>query len=261
MTTKIERLLEVLPEGNSIESLGLLIDRIGEILDVRHVAYLAVSLGGQYAIENGTRSGPLDRNAGNWWRRGVTLAAGTYLQDWGKHYAESGYDRIDPNIEAAIRSFVPLNWKSLDWDGPKRKRLFNEAIDAGLGNQGYTIPIRGPDGQFAIFVVNNYCSDAQWENFIAQYKSDLLLIAHYFHQKVLEIEKLFGPIKTPPLSAREVDVLKSIASGRNRAKVADDLGISENTLRVYLDSARHKLNALNVSHAVAIAVQRGIITV
>ena len=41
--------------------------------------------------------------------------------------------------------------------------------------------------------------------------------------------------------------------------MADALQISENTLRAYIDSARHKLGALNVTHAVALALARGII--
>jgi DNA-binding CsgD family transcriptional regulator len=49
--------------------------------------------------------------------------------------------------------------------------------------------------------------------------------------------------------------------GQRRAQVADSLKISESTLRVYIDSARHKLGALNVFHAVAIAVKTGIIKV
>ena len=41
--------------------------------------------------------------------------------------------------------------------------------------------------------------------------------------------------------------------------MADTLHISENTLRAYIDSARHKLGAMNVTHAVALALARGII--
>jgi DNA-binding CsgD family transcriptional regulator len=39
------------------------------------------------------------------------------------------------------------------------------------------------------------------------------------------------------------------------------MNISENTLRVYIDSARHKLGALNIPHAVALGVSRGLISI
>ena len=43
--------------------------------------------------------------------------------------------------------------------------------------------------------------------------------------------------------------------------VAEKLGISEHTLRVYIESARFKLGALNTTHAVARAMIRGMIVV
>jgi DNA-binding CsgD family transcriptional regulator len=63
------------------------------------------------------------------------------------------------------------------------------------------------------------------------------------------------------LSPRERDVLTMIAAGRTRAQIADALKISESTLRVYIDSARHKLGALNAFHAVAIAMKTGAIRI
>jgi DNA-binding CsgD family transcriptional regulator len=90
---------------------------------------------------------------------------------------------------------------------------------------------------------------------------DFMLIANFFHQKVLEIEKLFGSAPAPSLSSRERDVLSLIAQGRSRGQIADTLKISENTLRVYLDSARHKLSALNIPHAVALATTKGYINI
>jgi DNA-binding CsgD family transcriptional regulator len=43
--------------------------------------------------------------------------------------------------------------------------------------------------------------------------------------------------------------------------VAESLSISEHTLRVYIESARFKLGALNTTHAVARAMSRGLIVV
>ena len=37
------------------------------------------------------------------------------------------------------------------------------------------------------------------------------------------------------------------------------MSISEHTLRVYIESARHKLGALNTTHAVARALSTGLI--
>ena len=49
--------------------------------------------------------------------------------------------------------------------------------------------------------------------------------------------------------------------GMNRAQAALVLRISEHTLRVYIESARNKLGALNTTHAVARALSYGLIVV
>ena len=259
MTLKIQELLDALSNPGSIEDLGLIIDRIRDVYAVEHAIYYAVSLGQTYAISSTPAAGELN-HGGGWWRRhSGQIGAGSYSPEWSQRYAELDLGRIDPVIEAARRSFVPCDWRALDWAGAKRQQFKKEAVDFGIGNQGYTIPIRGPDGQFAIFVLNSFCSDAEWDQFISEFASDMLVVAHFFHQKVIEIERIFGPPPPTKLSTREEDVLRYIACGKSRAQVAHALGISENTLRVYLDSARHKLGALNITHAASIAVSRGIV--
>jgi len=52
-----------------------------------------------------------------------------------------------------------------------------------------------------------------------------------------------------------------LAVGYSRAQVAETLSISEHTLRVYVESARFKLGAMNTTHAVARALSRGLIVV
>jgi DNA-binding CsgD family transcriptional regulator len=50
-----------------------------------------------------------------------------------------------------------------------------------------------------------------------------------------------------------------LSIGLNRSRTAEQLKISEHTLRVYIESARHKLSAANTTHAVAKAVSGGLI--
>lgn len=261
MTQKIQSLLETLSSPASIEDLGVVIDAIRDIYAVDHAVYLAISLGRNYAIASSLQGGQMRNGAGAWWRHQSKLGAGTYAPEWGARYTEADFARIDPVVEGARNSFMPMDWRHLDWSGAKRRQFRKEAVECGIGNQGYTVPLRGPDGQFAMFVVNSSCSDKEWDRFIDSNAADMLVIAHFFHQRVIEIEKVFGAPPSPQLSSREEDVLRLIALGRSRGQVADHLKISENTLRVYLDSARHKLGALNVTHAAAIAVNRGIVNI
>ncbi len=63
------------------------------------------------------------------------------------------------------------------------------------------------------------------------------------------------------LTERELDVLKSVAAGNSNKIVADRLGISEETVKTHMRSILAKLSANDRTHAVTIALRRGIIPV
>lgn len=62
-----------------------------------------------------------------------------------------------------------------------------------------------------------------------------------------------------PLSPREREVLSLVATGANLHQVADALTISPATVRTHLGNAHRKLGARNRAHAVALALQEGLI--
>lgn len=186
---------------------------------------------------------------------------GTYPPEWAQRYVDKEYLRIDPVVIGCFQGAHPVNWKRLDWHSRAARQFQLDAIAHGIGNQGYSIPLRGPNGQFAVFSVSHSCSDDIWEAFTAEHQRDLVLIAYFLNQKALELEKNRVPEATRPLSPREVDALTFLAMGYGRAQVADMLSISEHTLRAYIESARFKLGASNTIHAVAKALADGHIIV
>jgi DNA-binding CsgD family transcriptional regulator len=192
---------------------------------------------------------------------GEQYGCGTYSGEWVDRYLEQNYLRVDPVIVGCYQRFHPADWKQLDWSSKPARAFRKESIAYGVGTQGYSIPTRGPNGQFALFTVNDSCDDADWRRFIEANGRDLILIAHFFNQKALEFEtgRLPGPAQ--PLSPREIEAMTCLAQGLSRAQVADKLSISEHTVRVYIESARFKLGALNTTHAVARAMSRGLIVV
>lgn len=237
MTAKLENFLTRLEGTETPNDLQTLVETLREIYDVEHAVYHAVNIGGS------------------------PYAAVTYAPEWGDRYHEKGYVKVDPVVRGSIQQFHPLDWKRLDWSNKSARNFFSEATESGVGNQGYTIPIRGPDGQFAIFTINQTSNDDQWNTFTRENSRDFLLISHHIHHKVTQLLKADQMRDQVELSPRERDALSFLGSGLPRSRVAEALAISEHTLRVYVDSARHKLGALNTLHAVAVAIQRGVIHV
>jgi len=223
--------------AQSLEDLEAHIKGLRDVFDVEHVVYHSVnSAGQQYATH-------------------------TYSKAWEDQYFGENYERIDPVVQGCFRRFHPVDWRRLDWSGKAARAFMGQAIDAGVGHQGFSVPIRGPSGQFALFTVSDRRDDAAWEAYTDRHVRDLILAAHFVNQTALEIERGSDEAEIARLSPRKVDALTMLAMGCNRAQAADNLSISEHTLRVYIESARHKLSAANTMHAVAKGLSLGVIVV
>jgi DNA-binding NarL/FixJ family response regulator len=61
------------------------------------------------------------------------------------------------------------------------------------------------------------------------------------------------------LTARELEVLQLVRDGYKNKQIADRLSISENTVNFHLKNIADKLNANDRTHAVTIAVRRGLL--
>lgn len=61
------------------------------------------------------------------------------------------------------------------------------------------------------------------------------------------------------LSEREIQVLRSVAQGNSNKRVGAELGVSEETVKAHMKSIVSKLNAHDRTHAVTIALRRGIL--
>ncbi len=221
----------------SLDELNDQIVGLRDLFEVEHVVYHSVnSTGEQYA-------------------------ALTYAPEWVAQYIDQDYARIDPVVQACYRRFHPIDWKRLDWSGKASRGFLGEAIDGGVGHQGFSVPIRGPSGQFALFTVSGSENDEAWAKYTEKHVGDLILVSHFVNQKALELERGSDHAPSTSLSPRETDALTMLAMGLNRAQAADSLSISEHTLRVYIESARFKLAAANTTHAVARALTQGLLVV
>ena len=63
----------------------------------------------------------------------------------------------------------------------------------------------------------------------------------------------------PPLTAREIDIVKLLAQGKSNKIVAAELSISEGTVKIHVNNILSKLGVSDRTHAATFALQRGII--
>jgi DNA-binding NarL/FixJ family response regulator len=63
------------------------------------------------------------------------------------------------------------------------------------------------------------------------------------------------------LTSREIEILQQVAAGNANKMIADNFSISEQTVKAHMRSILSKLGANDRTHAVTIALQRGIIEI
>lgn len=74
------------------------------------------------------------------------------------------------------------------------------------------------------------------------------------------LQQLSGDSSTEVLSPRELQVVRGVADGMTNKAIALKLGISDHTVKFHLASAMSKLGAASRAEAVALSIQRGLIS-
>lgn len=136
------------------------------------------------------------------------------------------------------------------------------------------IDIRNDFPNARIIVLTTYSGDVQVLRALRAGAQGYLLKGHV-HRELLETIRAVhaGKKRIPPevaaeladhatednLSSREIDVLRLIAGGNANKVIADQLSITEETVKSHVTNILSKLGANDRTHAVTIALKRGII--
>jgi DNA-binding NarL/FixJ family response regulator len=73
------------------------------------------------------------------------------------------------------------------------------------------------------------------------------------------VERLAEYFPPVALTGREVEVLGCVATGMSNKEIAEKLGTADGTVKIHVQNILAKLGASDRTHAVTIAVQRGIL--
>jgi DNA-binding NarL/FixJ family response regulator len=146
----------------------------------------------------------------------------------------------------------------------------------GANGVDVLIAIRGEFPQARIIMLTTSDGDADIQRALRAGASAYIL-------KSMPMEELLGVIRSvhtgrrhiPPevaarlaehmgdddLTARELDVLRLIRDGYRNKQIADQLTISENTVNFHIKNLMDKLQANDRTHAVTIALRRGMLQI
>lgn len=177
---------------------------------------------------------------------------------WIDYYGDNGFDAHDPHVTLVRQNnLLPYRWVETSlprYDKPAEYEVLAMAADAGLRAQ-LQVTLTGTDGSLTPVGGMAMGSSLGTNLFreIEGHEADLITIAHLFHQRSIgEVRRLHRDV--PPLSPRERDCLRFLASGSRIDMVAQKLGIARVTVEMHLRNARRKLKAASLPEAVAKAI-------
>jgi DNA-binding CsgD family transcriptional regulator len=181
----------------------------------------------------------------------------TYPVAWQARYFAKQYVRIDPVIARGSEAVMPFDWDELPKDDPAARSFFDDAADHGLGSNGLSIPVRNRKGVRSLVSFTSNHSKDDW----AQYKSRNMVKLQPMAVLIDSAAGINFKLTREPveLSKREEECLIWAARGKTYHDIARILNLSFASVKTYLDTARHKLSCINLTHAVAVAIATGVI--
>lgn len=182
-------------------------------------------------------------------------------REWVGRYSGRNYLESDPWVESCFRHVTPFLWDSKRSCGPSSEPFLSEAARHGL-RSGIALPVRSVFGEKTMFCVSS-------PNLTLPDGEDLQLaigrtyiLASYFHERFFyKLRKQAGSVDIAPprFTKREREVLELAAHGQSSKRIAYELGISESTANYHIASIKRKFRVRTRAHAIAQAVQSGVI--
>lgn len=191
-------------------------------------------------------------------RPGFTGVQSNFPRDWQNRYIARDYFAIDPVIAEAKRSFKPFTWSTDEMrkGGSDSRQFADEAAEFEV-RSGLAVPLRAGFGGTSLLSLASSQAEPN-----AAYVRDVfpaLVAVAFAHTKLLQLSGKAVNVGDVRLSPRETTCLKWAALGKTKPETAAVLGLSQSTVRFYLDRAMEKLEARNITQAAVIATARGLI--
>lgn len=180
-----------------------------------------------------------------------------YPEEWIQRYLSRNYFTVDPVVVTARRSKLPFAWSGpvMRQANPEVSEIIEEAKAFGRVS-GFSIPIRVGFGTMAMLTL---ASARPTENIAVRDPTHVTTAVAFLHLNITRLGSALLSAAEIALSPRELTCLKWASMGKTKSETGSMLGITEKTVRFYLEQAREKLGAANIAHAVRIATMRELI--
>jgi DNA-binding CsgD family transcriptional regulator len=182
-----------------------------------------------------------------------------YSHEWMSEYMARNAISVDPLVRHMMKHSTPLTWDVATALHADREgvMLMKDASDLNM-RSGVFVPLRGNFQQRGLVSMHSDIRAKEMQQFFKSYQGDITIFALHYNEVLNRIMRdSVPPIK---LTRRECEVLQAAADGKDTSCIATLLGISEATVLAHFTNTFRKLEAENRVHAIAIALQKNLIT-
>ncbi len=173
-------------------------------------------------------------------------------EGWAARYNDRGYLFKDPVFHRLQADTQPFSWAESYASCPNdsdRKLVGGEAAAFGLTG-GFVVPVTTLDQRIAAISFGGDRSPLDPESAAA-----LGFAANFAVGRFLQLHASAAHA-AGSVTARERECLLWSSEGKTEADIGEILGISTSTVSKHIASAKDKLDAINKTHAVAVAIRR-----
>lgn len=191
----------------------------------------------------------------------VHLLDVSYPENYLNHYLGSQYHMTDPVIAEYLDTLQPVNWdRSVAVDDKKIR--YTDLIDAEpLGMRGgWTYGTVPPDGgeSSMFFIATEQSKADERERAVIKY------IIPFLSEAYVRIIKNTGNLllkENVKITQSEVEILNWLKEGKTSWEISVILCKSERVVNFHINNIVKKLNAMNRTHAVVIALKENLINI
>jgi DNA-binding CsgD family transcriptional regulator len=187
-----------------------------------------------------------------------------YPDGWMKHYAEKGYERVDPVRRFGFRHVGPFIWDSLPLVmdlTPQQSVCMDECREAGFYN-GAAVCLRGVTGELGGIGVASSTNGGTESEKDVRYRLGLFnVIAQQFYVVFCSLHEKKSPLEKQQvmLTEREVEVMRQMALAHKDDAIAFNLNLSRHGVDFHIRNILKKLDAPNRMFAVMKAINGGLL--
>lgn len=167
----------------------------------------------------------------------------------------------DPSVKRAQRSASSFCW-GLDYlngekQDPKLRSFYREL--SATARSMFVVPLpRVEQGALGIAILGNCMPRHEFDSFIAERRSLLVLAMIYADRRMMQLIGAQTKAEVG-LLPREAESLEWIATGSSVEDTATRMDLTTATVCAQLDSAKRKLGAQSLAHAIAIGMRHRLI--